>query len=728
MRQKPADSSSPDRTSSLSTTDPPVPFNRPRKPGPGDDPKERHQKIDRLHVLKRCTLFKTLSGWELSSISRLTRIVEFKKGEVVYRQGDLSGSFYLVISGRFEAFIPQPHGGNQVLAYLKQGSYFGEMSLLSPDEKHTATVLALSDSLVLEISKDDFRKIVESNAAVSLEISRVLNARLKAQNVRAENPLHLLKSDIIAVCSTHRRTGKTSFSINLAASLGHETGQKTVLVDMSPTGNVIRSRLKIGSKTDLAAFQDLERGAEGALASHLVRHESGIEVLDLGTSTGTTERPSDLATHLLNRLSVDFRFIVVDLPNDIDDTVLAIMTQADHLFFVTDNNMSNVSEAQRVLSELDATIGPLGDKAKVVINESFLGFSPTSAVKAELFGKRDCFFLPSIRGGEEEREGELAVIDRPGLDYSKGVRLIARKISRNLIGLALGSGAALGFAHIGVLKVLEREGIPVDCIAGSSMGALIAAFYAIGKTPQECEDIAVHVTAMNLMSKLDVAVFPIRGFIKGRRLEKYFAGLLKDLTFEETKIPLIVSGMNINTRKEVVMTSGLLSQAVRASIAIPGIFHPVTIDGDTIVDGGIIDPLPIRPLIDMGANKIIAVDVLPTPADIMEKRRHRDEVQRRLDAKMKNRHVVLRGIYRFQKAFGRFFMPNIVDIIVNSMQTMEHEIAETLAAEADVLIRPSMPLSSWTEFHKAKEIIRLGEASAEASLDEIKALVKQQTA
>ena len=704
-------------------------FHRSRKSGPGDDPKERHQKIDRIHVLRRCLLFKSLSGWELSSISKLTRIVEFKKDEVVYRMGDPASSFYIVISGRFEAYLLLPTKQKQTLAYLKQGAYFGEMSLLSPEEIHTATLQALSDSLVLEISKDDFKKIIESNAAVSLEISRVLNARLKAQTVQTPPALHLLRSDILAVYSAHRRTGQTSFSINLAASLRHETGQKTVLVDMSPTGNVIRSRLKMGEKTELAAFQDLERGAESTLASHLVAHDSGIEVLDLASgSTPTSERLGELATHLLNRLSVDFRFIVVDLPNEIDETIAAIFTQADHLFFVTDNNMSNVSEVQRILSELEKSIGPVGDKAKIVINESLLGFSPTRAAKEELFGKKDCFFLPTPdKTPEEGTEGGLVVLERPDLEYSKVVRLIARKISKNLIGLALGSGAALGFAHIGVLKVLERERIPVDCISGSSMGALIAACYAIGKSAAELEELSLRITALNLISKIDAAIFPIRGFIKGRRLERYFASLFKDLTFEETKIPLIVCAMSLDSRKEVLINSGLISQAVRASIAIPGIFYPLIVNRDTLVDGGIIDPLPIRPLADMGANKIIAVDVLPTPADVMEKRRHFEEIERRMDAKIKNRSLFIRGLYRFRKSWKAFFVPNVVDIIVNSMQTMEHEIAETMAADADILIRPSMPLSNWTEFHKAREIIRQGERAAESRLDELKTLVKQQT-
>jgi len=701
-------------------------FFRRKKPiAPLVDIKDKHQKIDKIHVLKRCQLFKMLSDWELSSISRLTRIVEFKKDEIVYKHGGEASSFYVVVSGRFEAYTGASVS-RQVLAYIKQGGHFGEMSLLSAEGVHTATVHSLSDGLVLEIGKDDFRKIVENNAAISLEISRIFNARLRVQGVPNRSQLHLTRSDIIAVYSAHRRLGQTSFSVNLAASLHHETGQKTLLIDMSQSGNVVFEKLQIGKRTDLSTFEDLEKGVESAIASHLVGHPSGIDILNLATGE-VTGRAVGLTTHLLNRLSVDFRFIVVELPNKIDELVTSVMAQSDQLFFVTDNNMANVTEVKELIQELGTVAASL-DKTKIVINEALLGFSPTRAAKEELFGARDCFFLPSSPTETRTTGPEaLLVLSHPDHDYSKIVRLIARKVTKNVIGIALGSGAALGFAHIGVLKVLERERIPVDMIAGSSMGALIAAFYATGRSAADCEAIALKMNKLNLSSKIDMSFLPIRGLIKGRRFEKYFEEYLHEATFENTKIPLTIVSMSLNSRREIIMQNGLISQAVRASVAIPGVFHPMVIDGDTLVDGGIIDPLPIRPLAEMGANKIIAVDVLPTSADVLEKRRWKDELEKRMDAKMKNKNIFARTAYNTRKAMQEALSPNMLDIIVNSIQTMEHEMAEALSAEADILIRPSMPLSNWTEFHKAKEIIEQGERAAEAKVEELKALVKQQS-
>jgi NTE family protein len=392
--------------------------------------------------------------------------------------------------------------------------------------------------------------------------------------------------------------------------------------------------------------------------------------------------------------------------------------------------MGNVAEIKQVMQELQQTIAGTEEKSRVVISESLLGFSPTSTVKRELFGKKDCWFLPAAPAGREEADPSesLVVLKHPDTDYAKVVRHIARKVSRNFVGLALGSGAALGFAHIGVLKVLERERIPIDCLAGSSMGALIAGFYATGRSAVALEEIASRMGKFALLSKVDFDFVPVRGLIRGHRFLRFFESFFRDMTFEEAKIPLIITAMSLLSRKEILFNSGLIATAIRASISIPGIFHPVALGGDILVDGGIIDPLPIRPLADLGANKIIAVDVLPTSSDVLEKRSHMEERERRLDAKIRNRMLLVRALHQAGKLWQKIFDPNVVDIIVNTMQTMEHELAEGAAAEADICIRPSMPLFNWVEFHRSKEIIRQGELAAEAQLEDIKALVRQQVA
>jgi len=189
---------------------------------------------------------------------------------------------------------------------------------------------------------------------------------------------------------------------------------------------------------------------------------------------------------------------------------------------------------------------------------------------------------------------------------------------------------------------------------------------------------------------------------------------------------LIIVGANINDRRVRSIRSGPIVDALRASIAIPGIIRPYKIDGEMLIDGGILDPLPIRPLQEAGVDKIIAVDVLPTPADIRERRRFLQLLEQTRDSMVAKKNFMSRGAYWVRKRIIKSFDSFFIDIVVSSVQAMEHEIANATAADADVLIRPSVPQIHWAEFHRAKELIIKGEEAAQAMVPELHALVKQQ--
>lgn len=683
------------------------------------DDSQSHKKIDKALFLKRCSLFSTLNDWEIRSISKLTRLVEFKKDEFVFKVGEEGKAFYLVISGSFEAYLGS-HEKKDVLAYLTQGSHFGEMSLIS-GEPHSASAIAKTDSLVLEISKDKFKQITQHNASIALEISRVLSKRLKAENLREPLKRKLLRSDIISVRSIHKSSDPAAFSVNLAASLVRETRQKVILIDMSPTGREVSDALHLSSQLPKKFFQNFGENINQILSEHIIHHESGIQVLNLA-SPKAGFYSVDFIIHLMNRLTVEYRSLVIDLPDQTDNAAIRIMHQSDYILLATDNNLTSVTEVQNIIQSLDQNISASNKKVKIIMNETVFGFTPTEAVFLEYFKNKDCFLIPK----SNQNTGLLAILDEPDSDFARTIRRIARKLSNNLIGVALGSGAALGFAHIGVLKVLDRENIPIDYISGSSMGALVASYAAAGFSIKTMMEIVEELNLWKLASLADIDLFPLRGLIVGKRLVKFFDKHLQDLQFENTKIPLIIVGTDVHNRMVRVIKSGSIVTALRASIAIPGIFHPVAVDGNILTDGGVLDPLPIRPLIDSGVDKIIAVDVLPTPKDVAEQNRFRQKLMYKKDAAMAEKNVFVRTGYKIQKKIASALTPNFIDIVVNSMQAMEHEIANSVAGDADVLIRPSMPHINWIEFHRAKELVQKGEEAAELMLDDLKALVAQQ--
>lgn len=187
------------------------------------------------------------------------------------------------------------------------------------------------------------------------------------------------------------------------------------------------------------------------------------------------------------------------------------------------------------------------------------------------------------------------------------------------IGLALGGGAAKGIAHIGVLKCLHERQIEISYISGTSIGALVAAFYAFGKSTTEMMAIGETLS----VSKVTSFTLRKRGFFTTDSIRELVIKELGDVKIEEANIPLAILAADITTGEEIVFTEGSLADAICASIAVPGVYVPVELHGRLLVDGGIVENVPISPLKKLGAGIIIAVDLngvnrYPVPKDIMD--------------------------------------------------------------------------------------------------------------
>lgn len=683
----------------------------------------RHEKLNKASLLSLCSLFSGLSQWELKSISQLMRLVEFRKDEIVYSQGGPGDSFYVIVSGRFEASILNMEK-KKVLAYLRRGDFFGEMSLLT-DEPHSATVKALSDSILLVLKKDDFKRMIEHNATVSFELNRRLSSRVKGLDKRSRS---LLKSDIISIFGQQQKIGRTAFSINLAASLFHETHQKTILLDMSPSGSEVSTKLHMGPTIPISHFEDLDSADSLHLSHYTLKHSAGFEVLSIAHDEKDS-RGEQIIISLLNHLAIDYRFILIDLPAFMDEMVLKALAQSDSVYFVTDSHINNITETQEVMRDVQNNLSFPDEKIAIVINEAFLGIRTTNATKKELFGKKACYSLPATPALKEHEETSVVpfVVEDPEAEYSRVVRHIARRVSNNLVGLALGSGAALGLAHIGVLKVLEREKIPIDMIAGSSVGAMVGSLYATGNSSADVEKMALEInTPAKLMRLLDINFFPVHGLLTGKRIVKHLKKFLGSKTFDDCTIPFMVTGANLSSRQVMVIDSGFVLDAVRTSISIPAIFRPIFLNKDTIIDGGILSPLPIQALHEAGANKVIAINVFPSGKDLLERRIILEEAAEKEERLMRQKNFISRGFYRFGKKIKKFFLSNIFDILMNTIQAMETEIAEIESQSADVVLRPVVANANWVEFFKADRFIKKGEEEAMRMLPKIKALVSQQ--
>ena len=267
----------------------------------------------------------------------------------------------------------------------------------------------------------------------------------------------------------------------------------------------------------------------------------------------------------------------------------------------------------------------------------------------------------------------------------------APRLSSQKVGLALGSGVARGLAHIGVLEVLQREGIPVDVIAGTSAGSAIGALYAQGKDAEMIKGRVEGMGWRQIVSLVDLA-FPKTGFIEGSKVKKWLKGIIGDVAFEDLKKPLACIAADIMTGEEVVIDRGSVLEAVMVSISMPVIFSVVKWKNRYLVDGAVVNPVPVDVLKRMGADIVIAVNVIPSPG----RRIHQAE---------------------------EFRKPNIISIIMQSIYIGSYSLVEASLEGADIVIEPEVAHIGTGDFHRAKECIVLGEKAAQEAIPGIKKLL-----
>ena len=240
------------------------------------------------------------------------------------------------------------------------------------------------------------------------------------------------------------------------------------------------------------------------------------------------------------------------------------------------------------------------------------------------------------------------------------------------IALVLGGGGARGLAHIGILKVFEREGFKPDLVVGTSMGAMIGGSFALGQPTSKMEQMATSVVWTDIFDP----TIPKLGIIDGGKMEKIISNLYEGRTFHDTAIPLAVVTTDIENAEESVYTQGDLVIAVRASCSWPGIFNPVRYEGRLIVDGGIMNSVPVTIAKKLGADFVIACDV---------------------------GFCVTKGVE----------INNIVRIMLQSFQIMGQELNTFQSRDADILIEPDLGDIDQAAFDKAGQIIAIGQKTAE---------------
>lgn len=286
--------------------------------------------------------------------------------------------------------------------------------------------------------------------------------------------------------------------------------------------------------------------------------------------------------------------------------------------------------------------------------------------------------------------------------------------ARPRIGVALSSGGAKGLAHIGVIQVLEENGIPVDAVAGTSMGAYVGAMWASGLNGKELEELAATVVARrDLWSLVDPTIPPRRGFVGGRKILARLRDTLGERTFDDLATPFLCVATELNGYGRAVLHEGEVATAVLASLAIPGVVVPVERDGIEYIDGGVSEPLPVDSLRESGrVDKIVAVNVLPRPGEAGRFRHSPDDFK-----PWRNPCAWLN-----QKT-NLFARGNLLDILRGAAMGSQMRLVDRSASHADVVVRAVSPMPRWHDYNHYHSYIELGRVAAEALLPEIRALL-----
>ena len=632
--------------------------------------------IEWIPFLRKIFFFSTFSEEELSRLLEQMRLLSLPKGAVLYRQGDPGDALYIVYSGRLR-LTQSDEGQEQTLAYLGRGEHLGEMSLLTGQTRPNE---ATADSTVelLVLYKKDFDPLLREIPTMAVHISRVLSHRLlETTKAKAGGPP---TSKIFSLISPLPMEDKVVFSVSLALALVEQTHKKVLLLEVAEReGGVIGKALGLAPvPVDDESLRQDDLQTPETLERLTVFHPSGLELITLPLAL-LEGRLYNALYPFLSLLRKNYDYTLLAMPPRMTRSVRAVMEESDKILFV-DKDSAAPGSAE-IMEQVTGVIF-----AKKLFWIQLLEKSVAAAGNAH-------FSLPWPGAGK----GNSPFLPEEATASRRAMGRLARQFGKLRVGLALGSGAAFGYVIIGMLRVLEKHGIYPDILAGTSMGALVGSFYASGKSPDEMEQIALSITKRKLLSLADITL-PWQGLILGRQVLGFLKSILGEATFDQMQIPFACVATDIMTGEEVTLQQGKVAEAVRASISLPFYFQPYFTQGRFLVDGGLVNPVPTSTIAAMGADILISVNLTTKPTN-RRFLRHRD---------------------RRRQSSAYWKGPNILEVIMKTIYTMQFGIAQTRSEIAHLVLSPDLSQYTWADFHRSAEIIKIGEASMEEAIPKVK--------
>jgi NTE family protein len=560
-------------------------------------------------------------------------------------------------------------------------------------EPYLATVTVVTRSQLLRIPAQEMHAVMENEPKAAGRLSQSIVRRIMERREPAPG------KRVVALHSLASRIHEHVLGRRLADALGELTRRTVLRVHFS----------REPAAVSLANWAAIQPTLNGAFHYSRQLREIHPRCFELDVQVGADPAEAGYVAPLISHLGSHFDYVLIDAGGEVPQPALIeCLVQADLTYILMRPETAALYKMKLLMGGLGMRPGGTYKHISPVICAD--NFEQASRFSREC-GQAGCVIhsiLHSFPFAGAPPGGSAA--------FDAQVRRMAREIGRCRVGLALSSGGARGLAHIGVIQVLEEYGIEIDAVAGASMGAYVGAVWTYGHDGAACEKIARDLERRWGLFYLMDPVFPPRqGFFRTRRVGNRLRRAIGRATFLELVRPLRVVATDLDTLGCMVFSDGEVAEAVEASIAIPGVCTPVTRDGHMLIDGGIANPLPVDVLSDMGVERIIAVNTLPTPA-------HLGMCLDGAFGEPAKPHPGLRAW--FNRHLNYFARGNVGDILMRANFGGQMRVAEQAGHAADIVLRPWACDARWHDFTNPGKYIALGRKVAMEQLAAMKALTQ----
>jgi NTE family protein len=522
--------------------------------------------------LEAVPLFATIPRAQLQGLAAVFEPIFAEKGVVMCREGEPGDAMYIIKSGAVGVYVARDNT-EVFVNYLHRGDFFGEMALLVRRARN-ATIRVLFDAHLYRLRRQAFEELLQENPSVGLYLSRVYAHRFAQSNQLVFNePM----PTFYAMTATHAGLGKTYFLYSLAYHLSNEAAKKVLLVELWPgvEKNIQRYDLHPTPCPDAELLAPFSTRYALLLQEAWCRHSSGFLVFCM---PGVHERQygQEFASNLpgiMALLRKRFHLVLFNMPALLQEIGERVVRLCDVVLLLMNNTPGALPEVRKKITLLQRLRGGGIEHIKVgvshLIGERGL---PREALCIDLgLPETSAIWVPRT---VPALTGRLETAKRFPV---QGPRALARELGRIRVALVLGSGGARGWAHLGVLKVLQEENVHIDMIVGASIGALVGGVYARTASATLTQQWTVDrfPTKRQARRRLFDYRLPFHSLMRGRKIFRMLRHGLGDADFLDLLIPIYIVAVDILTGEGVLLEKGRICEAIMASISVPCLFPPV---------------------------------------------------------------------------------------------------------------------------------------------------------